>query len=293
VGTDAGSEEVLRQAARVASTFGARLGVAHVLPPGFPEQAVSPHAAGAATDDIVDERRRRAHLRELVGASTGLASDAWDELVDRGDPAQVLIDRAKRYPADLVVVGTHDRRGVERLLLGSVAEKVVRGAPCPVLVIRAPLPIEDGEAHPKLLAACDLEATTQQVLSWSKAMSKRFAEPIVAAHAVRMTMSDVAMVATAMFSGAVPTQPDAATAQGIHEVATGALGAELTAAAVDAEVEVLDGPPAESIIARAKQIRAGLVVVGTHGKKGLTRLALGSVAEAVVKSAPCNVLVVR
>lgn len=77
----------------------------------------------ATVDQLIEPRRARVRF----GAP----------LVKTGDPRDVILEVAAALPADLVVVGSHGRRGVQRLVLGSVAEAVVRTAPCPVLVVRA------------------------------------------------------------------------------------------------------------------------------------------------------------
>lgn len=81
----------------------------------------------ATRDDeaVIDALRRAVHVPE--GAS---------HLVRAGEPADVILKIAKEWPADLIVIGSHGRSGVARLLFGSVAESVVRRATCPVLVVR-------------------------------------------------------------------------------------------------------------------------------------------------------------
>jgi nucleotide-binding universal stress UspA family protein len=226
-------------------------------------------------------------IRSFVTKHTGRDGDDFDVFVDRGNADDAIVERAKIIGADLIVVSTHARHGVDRLVEGSVAEHVVRRAPCPVLVAR-PSP-ERG----RIVAACDLARTTPAVLRWAGAISQRTGVPLLAAHTLDMNMSDVAVVATAIFSGAVPPQPDASAVDGMRQAALGALRAELTGAAVIAEPEVLGGPATTMIAARANEIGASLIVTGTHGRKGISRLALGSVAETLVRNAPCSVLVVR
>jgi nucleotide-binding universal stress UspA family protein len=73
------------------------------------------------------------HLRDSVPASF---SGRWEVEVTTGDPAEAIVRMAQAYKADLIVMGTHGRTGLPHVLLGSIAEKVVRLAPCPVLTIR-------------------------------------------------------------------------------------------------------------------------------------------------------------
>jgi universal stress protein A len=67
--------------------------------------------------------------------------------VAEGDPAEMILRVAEEVHADLIVMGTHGRTGLSRLLMGSVAEQVVRRAPCPVLTMKAPFPAEQAEGR--------------------------------------------------------------------------------------------------------------------------------------------------
>lgn len=255
---------------RLATAFGAELGVVHVIPPH------------PSSESAHDPNR----LAELVQSALSDTLVTPVTFLDRGDATKGIVERANRFVADLVVVGTHARHGVDRVLMGSVAEHVVRTARCPVLVARK-------SPAGRILAACDLEATTQSVLLWAKAMSGATAQPVTALHSVELAMSDVALVASTIFGGVVPPQPDERTAQSVREVATGALRSELTAVSLLADAEALEGPPPKMIAARSRELGASMVVVGTHGRKGLGRIVLGSTAEELVRDAPCSVLVVR
>src|SRR5574340_907295 len=80
-------------------------------------------------------KRTEEKFRQAISACS--AGDvASEHLVLHGDPAETILAQASRTRANLIVVGTEGRRGVQRLLLGSVAESVIRGANCPVLVVR-------------------------------------------------------------------------------------------------------------------------------------------------------------
>jgi len=113
------AEAALDVAIGYARRFGARLHVLHVFAAG--EIAVTQLLADAA-----------ARAEPDVPVSVGGAG---------GDAADEILRYASRHPIDLIVVGTHGRTGMSRLILGSVAERVIRGAHCPVLVVPAPRPV--------------------------------------------------------------------------------------------------------------------------------------------------------
>ncbi|MGE0869737.1 MAG: universal stress protein [Kofleriaceae bacterium] len=127
----------LAYAVDLASRLDATVHVLHVIPVpvmGMEEIGI---AYGAVTMEATTAEAQRA-LDELVaryrsaGARVGIAAPR----LEVGDPREVIDRVAEEINADLIVMGTHGRRGVRRMLLGSVAESVVRSAPCPVLTLR-------------------------------------------------------------------------------------------------------------------------------------------------------------
>jgi nucleotide-binding universal stress UspA family protein len=120
--------------ASVAKALGAEVGFVYVVDPG---RTVLP-GGGMAAEDLIgmaeeDGRRVLSELRERAGLP-----ESSPAFVVVGKPAAEIVKTAKEWPADLVVIGSHGRQGIERVLLGSVAEAVGRSAHCSVLVVRTP-----------------------------------------------------------------------------------------------------------------------------------------------------------
>jgi nucleotide-binding universal stress UspA family protein len=270
------SLEALREADRWVRATGGTLHVVTVVTLGDSVAEARPTEA-----DEVRKADAEAHVRLAIGRSPG----EYTLHVERGFPPEAIVTRAKDVGAGLVVVGTHDRGVLRRFLLGSVAQRVVREAPCPVLIAR-PSP----KGGP-VLAACQLDELTRDVVAWAAKLVDD--ERLVLLHTEKLGVSDVALVAAALFSGAVPPTPSRETIDSIREMARGALSAELESSGAAGDVEVAEGPAAATILARAKALGASLVVLGSHGRRGLTRAALGSVAEVVARDASTSVLVVR
>jgi nucleotide-binding universal stress UspA family protein len=151
----AGSQEAVRYPFDLASSLGAALHILHVLE--------NPYAPGAFMEmyapppQYLDDIERQAEERLRNSLTREQQERVRVELSTRlGNPASEILDRLDEEPAiDLVVMATHGRGGVARLLLGSVAERIVRSAPCPVLTLRE---------HPR-----DVEATGVRVLEESSA----------------------------------------------------------------------------------------------------------------------------
>ena len=128
----ANSAVAMRPALAIAEKFGARIVLIHVLEapstdPGHPGKAALKGLAEMAHEQ----------LEEFGGREIG-ERIRWSPEVATGPAPQAITDAARRHAADLIVVATHGRTGVLHLLLGSVAERVVRTATCPVLTVRVP-----------------------------------------------------------------------------------------------------------------------------------------------------------
>ncbi|MER3418204.1 MAG: hypothetical protein C4343_03660 [Chloroflexota bacterium] len=210
-----------------------------------------------------------------------------DPILLRGRPASAIIEEARDFEADLVVVGNRGHGTLETMLLGSVSAEVVDHAPCPVLVVR------NGHVRSILLAHDGSEAADRATLvlrEW----------PIF--RDVPVTVLSVADVAIPWSAGVAPGVYDEVLesynasvdeARRQHEELARAVADQLRNAGYRVAIEVREGNPAEQIIAYAKAHPVDLVVVGTRGHTGLTRLLLGSVARRVLVHAPASVLVVR
>lgn len=266
---------------RIANRFDASLEALQVVPTaGWPDN--DPAMVRVENGATVQELARR------VAERTGRATNSLQATVLRGDPASTIVAHATDQQCDLIVVGTHGRTGVERLVLGSVAESVIGAASCPVLVARSAAPSEGG-----VLAGCDLSVRMDPVITLAGALSRSLAAPLTLLHAVEPQMSDAALVASTFFSGVVPTQPDAETLAAVNDAAQGALRAELAAANLEGNAEIVTGAASAALLSRARELSASVIVVGSHHRGRVARLLLGSVANEVVRGAEAHVLVVR
>lgn len=145
----AGSERALDESIRLAQAFGGRLRLVHVMDElgrvsGF-------ESATAYLDELLPRMRAAGEklLAQGLGKAIAAEVEADSELVIRspGRVCDSINEEAKRWGADLIVVGTHGRRGVDRLLLGSDAEQILRHASVPVLLVRTPARLTSGQTH--------------------------------------------------------------------------------------------------------------------------------------------------
>jgi nucleotide-binding universal stress UspA family protein len=129
------SAHAFRMACALARDYHARLIVLHVWQPSvvIPQEPITP----VLVDEEAEKRELEEQLRKIEPPDPGVS--VQHRLV-KGDPADEILRTAAVEPCDLIVMGTHGRRALRRLLMGSVAEQVVRKAPCLVLTVKSPLP---------------------------------------------------------------------------------------------------------------------------------------------------------
>jgi nucleotide-binding universal stress UspA family protein len=204
-------------------------------------------------------------------------------------PVAGIVGLAAEYQCDLIAMATHAREGVARAFLGSTAEGVLRSSHVPVLVTRAgiqPLKVRGALFRNVLVAVDDSEPSRAAVATAAK---------IARTLEGTLTLCNVAdtrdLYDKAVTYGYDPQQiadEILEHAQGIVEEAS-----RRAALAPPAATEVVEGEPVAVLVAEATRRNADLIVIGSHGRTGLRRLALGSVAEHVVRRSPVPVLVVR
>jgi nucleotide-binding universal stress UspA family protein len=216
--------------------------------------------------------------------AAGLTAEA--ELL-RGRPSAAIVDDAKIWQPDLIVLGSRGHGPVETALLGSVSAAVVDHAACPVLVARSDhasrvILAEDGS--PAGMAARDVVAT------WPA-----FADlPILVVGVVDVAAPWRSGIAPTMFAAAMDVYTEMlANARATHREIVAATEAHLRATGRQVEGELREGDPADQLRQAASDPAGDLVVVGSRGHVGITRLVMGSVAHSVLTHARCSVLVVK
>ena len=200
-------------------------------------------------------------------------------------PAPAIIEHADEIGADLLVMGSHGRRGVRRLLLGSVTEEVVREGRGPVLTVHEESKAPEG-GYARILVPVDFSPRTAPQLEMAADLARRFDSALDVVHVIDPpTMPDLY----------VPFERLVVDIGGTTEKALEKLG-QLTAGLeqdFDVTTQVLVGRAAPEISEHAGSSGADLIVMPTHGHSGLDRVLLGSVAEGVLRRAECPVLVLK
>ena len=141
------SEHAFRLACALARDHGARVLVLHVVPPPADREETARRTGVSFYERLWNNLRRLQAPDARVWVEYRMAD---------GEPAREILRVADEGPCDLIVLSTHGRTGLRRLVMGSVAEEVLRAAPCPVLTLKAPFPDRQGPApgEPEAVAAC-------------------------------------------------------------------------------------------------------------------------------------------
>jgi len=214
-----------------------------------------------------------------AGRTVGGVGVDYDTDVVQGDPAATIADYAARYDMDLIVVPTHARTGVDRALLGSVTEKVVRLAPVPVLTAR--LHPEERLVFPyeALLVAVDGSPPAERAAA--------HAIELGAALDARLHFLWVVEGSPVEITGIEDPDRDAAATDMLAD-----LVADATARGLDAVEHLEHGDPPEMIGATIEDSGIDAVLMGRTGRRGVERILLGSVAERTIRTAPVPVITV-
>jgi nucleotide-binding universal stress UspA family protein len=278
------ADEAIRQADRIARSNDRELRVLYVIPGGIQTHPLFPQLNQQdATEFVAVERAFGEQITNRVQACIG--RDAARVHVDFGDPYAVIVRKAEELHASLLVIGESGATGLKRVFLGSVAEKVVRNAHGSVLVARV---ATEGAV---VLAATDLSDPALPAVKMAAMEAAARGLPLVVTHNMDLWPSLVPGMA---LIGQIPQEPDEQTVAEQREIVRAILQTQLERLSVSADIEVTaEHDTAAAIVKLADKRRAALLVVGSRGRTGLSRLALGSVAEETVRYAHCSVLVAR
>lgn len=196
-----------------------------------------------------------------------------------GRPAEEIVRLARDRGSDLIVMSTHGRGGLQRLVLGSVAEQVIRRSETPVLVTRPGVVVRDWD---RLLVPLDGSPGGEAILRDVIPLARRLKSSV---ELIQTTLPPITMTGVGDIPGVV-----------IHEDALPYLRnmqARLSSEGIQAMTAALEGRAAFEILRRAKDAGTSLLCMSTHGRTGFGRVLMGSVAEEVLRHAPCPLLLRR
>lgn len=283
------SRRALEHAVTLARLHGAELTIVHVYPFMLVMGGDAPYFPSGLPLDASTRARLLSDL-EAAAEPARVAGVKFNLLLLEGDPAAEILRRARTAPTDLIVVGTHGRRGFDRLILGSVAGRVVQKAHCAVLTV--PQPPEGtrpaaAPAYESILCPVDLEGLPPIVeVAFSIARASRarvillhvLEDPPQHEAAAQMAHIDWADFQESLAQDARDRLRQAAASQGAGGVV---------------DDLVVSGKAYREILKTAEARGVSLIVMGIHGRNPLERMFFGSTTLHVLRQARCPVLTVR
>jgi nucleotide-binding universal stress UspA family protein len=280
------SRHALDHALAIARWYGGSITALHVVAPVIP--AVPAHALAvyppvAFTAD--DLERCRANTVAFVEEGGGGAP--IDCVVVEGYVTPEIVQLARDLPADLIVMGSHGRSGFDRLMLGSVTERVLRKAPCPVLTVprRTPEEVPTGPVlFRRILCAIDFSPSSLKALAYAASLAEHADARLTAMHVLEHVPSFEPVVVGVPGELEYSQLARAGCEKRLHASVAERLGTNFQASEV-----VTTGKPYQEILRVAHEQQSDLIAIGVHGGvAGL--LAFGSTTNHVVRQATCPVL---
>jgi nucleotide-binding universal stress UspA family protein len=285
------SRHALARAVAIARRQVAAVTVLHVVPVQVPiviSQFAAPVSVPLSLTSAERDRARR-ELEDFVAPYRSNDVPIATMLVEASSVHGEIVAEAAHLRANLVVMGTHGRTGFQRLLLGSVTEKVLRTIRQPVLTVAAH--DTQGDAAPlfrRVLCAVDFSECSIAALNYALAITDPDAR-LAAVHVVEWASNGYdPLIGPAMDIAAYRLEAERTGRERLHKLV---LPMTRRGRAIEEIVKV--GKPYHEILRIAEDERCDLIVLGMHGRNPIDRMIFGTTAEPVVRHATCPVLTVR
>lgn len=271
------SEAALPYALAIARRYASRIYLAHVIRPDA-YQLVAPEAMSAVLDQTRSYAEEQMARLLVSGRLRGVPHQV---LIGQGEFWPVLSGVIEQHEIDLIVAGTHGRTGIQKLLLGSVAEEIFRLATCPVLTVgpKVVVNVRNEIEIRHILYATDFSSVSERAAPYALSLAQE--------HHAHLTLLHVLEKVPEPFSDGYSTH---------RELANGKLRALVPADAAlwcDPEFTITYGDPVEGILETAVERQADLIVLGARRPAHFPGLLPPATAYKVVSRAHCPVLTVR
>jgi len=273
------SEGAIREAIKLAKKCSSKLWVMSVVESNPEFEALAPQITEKAG------KTAREHIEALQARAKKEGVDC-NGIVHQGeDSYKYIVDEAAKNKISMIVMGRRGRTGLRRLMMGSVTSRVIGHAPCNVLVVPRAAKVE----FKNILVATDGSKYSAAAASEAIGLAKRNKSKLTVISVVPselMTPTDIEF--------SMP-QRELIAEKEMHEAEKNAKAVKDAAQKEGVAVQafVMSGKPSDAIIETARERGADLIILGSHGKTGIERLLMGSVAERVIVLAACAVLVVK
>jgi nucleotide-binding universal stress UspA family protein len=248
---------------------------------GLPNKGGTVFAAPAAS------RRLHQELDSALASATA-AGIPLETAIEEGAPASQILSGVTRHRADLVVMGTHGTSGLERLLLGSVTEKVIRKASCPVLTVPPRAHATSHLPFRRILCPLDFSASSKRALQFALAMARDARAELHLVHVVEWPPDSPPPPPFPAFN--LPEYRVYRESEALAELD------KLVPSWLRDRQPVLDvvrGRAYEQVLHLAATDGTDVIVIGVHGRNALDVMIFGSTTNQVIRGATCPVLTIR
>ena len=218
--------------------------------------------------------------REMLSSEFGIEAES---LVCEGEPPEVIVDIAREKNADLIAMGTYGRKGLKRLLMGSVTSRVVVNAHCDVLVVKKPCSECTGE-YKSILVPFDGSEFSKKALNRACELSKIDDSLITALYVIPRYEEMVEFFMTSSIRKSLLNEAEKIVTVA-KEIASGL--------EISLKTEIREGHAGDRIVETAERLENDLIVMGSYGFRGVNKAIMGSTAERVIMNASCPILIVR
>jgi len=280
------SPPVLAHAVALAKWFGAEVTALHVFASYIPPASLTTYPGWM----LEVPEARTAILKELEAVTAAFASKGIRVPMEtaEGDPAAEIVQRAEALEVDLIVMGTHGRSGFDRFTLGSVTEKVLRKASCPVLTLppSAPRKVDD-VVYRRILCPIDFSPSSARALDFGLTVAAKAGAAVTVLHVVESWDPERELEGSSYIAELRRRQCETEQASLRQFTATRNVGAR------ELEHLVVLGWPHREIVRLAAERAADLIVMGVRGRGPVDLTLFGSTTNQVVRRAACPVATIR
>ncbi len=235
-----------------------------------------------------DQREKRFELgraaclssKEAVSSQLGIEIES---LVCEGEASDIITETAREKKADLIAMGTHGRRGLNRLIMGSVTSSVLVNSPVDVIVIKK-LDAKSPGAYPSILLPFDGSEFSKKALERACQLSKLDGSEVTILYVIPRYEEMIGFFRTDSIRRSLSSEAEKIV-DGARKIAS--------AQGISVKTEIREGQTADEIVKAASRLKKDLIVMGTYGWQGINKVIMGSTTERVVMDAPCPVLAVK
>ena len=273
------SEGAIREAIRLAKRCSSKLAAISVIETNPEYETIAPQLLEKA------EKAARGHLESVKAQAKKEGVEITTSILEGEDSYNFISDEAVKNKTTMIIMGRRGKTGLKRLVIGSTTARVIGHAPCNVLVVPQAAQVE----FKNILVATDGSRYAAAAASEAIGIAKKNkSKLIVLAVVPSESMQPMDIVHSQMSRDAI-AEKELSVAENSAKAVKEAAQKE----GVAVEAFIMGGKPADAIVQTAKEKNVDVIMLGSHGKTGIDKLLMGSVAERVIVLSACAVLVVK